>query len=165
MRWSIFAPTAVALSLFGLATLATPLLAQTELNGAWTYVEVSGHDSEGDWQWKPVQPSLYIFLDGYYSIMYVRGSEARPLMAEEANRETITDEQMRSIFMPFVANSGTYEISGSTLTTRPMVALWPNFMEGGSLVFQYEIKEGMLMLRRQSLDEPGWWAAKLKRLR
>ncbi len=165
MRIRIAAFFGLAMFVLNYATLATPLCAQTELNGAWTYVEVSGHTSEGDWEWKPVQPSLYLFMDGHYSIMYVMGSESRPLMADDATREGITDEQMRSIFMPFVANSGTYQVTGSTLTTKPTVALWPNFMEGGSAEFRYAIENGMLILRRSNEAEGWWWTAKLRRLR
>ena len=70
---------------------------------------------------------------------------------------------MRSVFMSFVANSGTYEISGSTVTTKPMVALWPNFMEGGSREYQHAIENGMLVL---TAEGEGWrWTAKLRRLR
>jgi len=163
MRWRISIRSTVALAVFGCVAAATPLLAQTKLNGAWSVVETSGHTAAGDWESDPVQPSLFIFMDGYYSVMYVSGSEARPLMADDATRENITEEQVRSVFMSFVANSGTYEISGSTVTTKPMVALWPNFMEGGSREYQHAIENGMLVL---TAEGEGWrWTAKLRRLR
>jgi len=164
MRWTIIT-RAVTFSVLGCLTVTTPLPAQSDLNGAWSIVEMSGHNAEGDWESNPVQPSLYIFMDGYYSIMLVSGSEARPLMAEDATRASITDEEMRSIFMQFIANSGTYEVSGSTVTTKPMVALWPNFMEGGSSQFQYVIDDGMLVLSDEDEDQGWWWTAKLERLR
>ena len=43
------------------------------------------------------------------------------------------------VFGRILANSGTYEVSGSTFTTRPMVAKNPNFMSGGSLTYTFEI--------------------------
>jgi hypothetical protein len=67
-------------------------------------------------------------------------------MADDADRGTITDEQIRSIFMPFIANSGTYELDGSKLITRPTVALWPNFMTGGSATYEYKIDGATLLL-------------------
>jgi hypothetical protein len=164
MRVRIWTSAVVACFLLSWVA-AAPLLAQAELNGAWALVEVSGHGAEGDWEWDPVQPSLYIFMDGYYSIMLVSGSEARPLMPDDANRESITDEQMRSIFMTFIANSGTYEISGDVLATKPMVALWPNFMEGGSDAVTFRIESGMLIFSYENEDEGWWWTAKLERLR
>ncbi|MFQ5678756.1 MAG: hypothetical protein ACE5HP_04790 [Gemmatimonadota bacterium] len=122
------------------------VVAQGDLIGVWRAVERSGTGPDGEWKDETIQPSLYIFADGYYSIMFVGGNEARPLQAEDATRETLTDEQMRSIFMTFVANSGTYEVDGSSLTVRPIVALWPNYMEGGSTTYAYEVGENELVL-------------------
>jgi hypothetical protein len=133
------------------------------LNGAWEGVETWGENAEGEWKIDHVQPMLYLFLDGYYSIMYVAGDEARPLMPDDADRESISTEQMRSIFMRFIANSGTYEINGSTLTTDPMVALWPNFMESGSGTYEVDMQDGMLLLTTRGED---WWMTfKLRWLR
>ena len=154
---------AIAAAFVLVCTSTTPLLGPAELNGAWKMAEASGYTAEGEWESNPVQPGLYIFQDGYYSIMYVRGSEARPLMAEDATRVSITDEQMRSIFMPFVANSGTYEVDGSTLVTKPMVALWPNFMEGGEATYTYGVEGNDLHLSAKGED---WeWKIRLERLR
>ncbi|MDR8389582.1 lipocalin-like domain-containing protein [Aliifodinibius sp. S!AR15-10] len=141
----------------------TNVWAQDDLNGAWQATEAWGNNSEdGDWELKDLQPSLYIFLDGYYSIMLVTGEKARPLMKKDATRSSISDEEMRSIFMPFIANSGTYEVKGSSITTKPMVALWPNFMEGESDTFQYRFENDMLVLSDEGED---WnWTAKFKRL-
>lgn len=80
--------------------------------------------------------------------MYVRGNEPRPLMADDANWSTLTEEQMRSIFMPFIANSGTYELDGSKLIIRPIVALDPSFMIGGSATHEYKIDGDTLWLTR-----------------
>ena len=57
-------------------------------------------------------------------------------------------EQLRSVCSGafFSANSGTYEVSGSSLTTRPMVAKWPNFMDGGSAWSTYRVEGGYLHL-------------------
>lgn len=150
-------------TLVAVAVSAGPLSAQTKLDGAWKIVEASGHNSKGDWTWSPVQPSLFLFLDGYYSIMLVRGDKPRPLMADTATRGNITEAEMRSIFTPFNANSGTYKVSGSTVTTKPMVALWPNFMESGSASYDYRIEDGMLILTEKG---EGWGQTiKLSRLR
>jgi len=45
----------------------------------------------------------------------------------------------------FIANSGTYEISESILTTRPVMAKNPNFMTGShSAVHSYRIEADSL---------------------
>jgi hypothetical protein len=112
---------------------------------------------------KNPQPSLYIFANKYYSTMYVSGDKPRPLMANDANRDTITDEEMRSIFLPFIANAGTYELSGTKLTTHPIVALWPNFMAGGSATYEFKI-EGDTMWLTQTYDSGARLELKLGRL-
>jgi len=126
---------------------AAPLMAQSELNGAWQAVDVRGHNPEdGDWKTDSIQPSLYLFHNGHYSMMYITGNESRPLLPDGYTRETLTNEQLRSTLIPFVANSGTYEIDGATLSTKPIVALIPNFMEGGSAAYTYRIEGDRLIL-------------------
>jgi len=165
MRSRISTRIAIALCLLGGTAVATPLLAQSELNGVWTFVEVSGHNTDGEWEWNPVQPSLYIFMDGYYSMVQVNGNEPRPLMPDGTTWDNMTEEQFRSVCSTavFSANSGTYEVSGSSLTTKPMVAKWPAFMEGGSASFSFSVKDDVLTLMREG---DGWSRkAELQRLR
>ena len=144
---------------------ATDVAEQSPLNGAWETVGMSGTNADGDdWKLEHVQPSLYVFQDGYYSEMLVQGNEARPLMADDATRESLTDEEIRSMFMTFIANSGTYEVEGSSVTTRPMVALWPNFMEGGFYTFTYRMEGEWLYLSGERDIYGGAYTQKLRRL-
>ncbi len=141
----------LALVLFsGLLALPAIVTAQNDLLlGAWKQTEYSFTSTDTSFTIKSPQPSLHIFGTKYYSFMYVTGNEPRPLM-DDWNRYTLTDEQMRSAFMPFVANSGTYELDGSKLTTRPIVALSPNFMTGGFTTYEYKIDGATLLLTRTS---------------
>ena len=51
-----------------------------------------------------------------------------------------TDEEKVASWETFIANSGSYEATGSTLTTRPMVAKSANLMAGGGpLTMTYEV--------------------------
>ncbi len=155
----------LALVLFsGLLALPAIVTAQNDLLlGAWKQTEYSFTSTDTSFTIKSPQPSIHIFGTKYYSFMYVTGNEPRPLMADDANRSTITDEQMRSIFMPFIANSGAYELDGTNLTTRPTVALWPNFMTDGSATYEYKIDGATLLLTGTS--DPGTkWQYKLTRL-
>jgi hypothetical protein len=143
-----------------------PADAQEWLNGSWVIVESWGeNDQSGEWQYENPQPSLFIFLDGYYSIALVRGNEPRPLMPEGATWDNMTEEQLRSVCSGavFSANAGTYEVDGSSLTTKPMVAKWPNLMEGGSNTYVFEM-EGDL-LRLTSSGDGSIWNARLRRAR
>lgn len=151
-------------SLMTFAVGVCPLAAQQSLQGSWTIVENWGHDTEaGEWRNENVQPSLYIFLDGHYSIAKVNGDQARPLVAEDATRASLTAEQAASVWLLYTSNSGTYETTSSTLTTHPTVALWPNFMEGGSETFTFEVEGDELLLSQTG--EGFSWNARLRRLR
>lgn len=142
-------------------TVAT---AQGALEGVWKIVEASGTNAEGDWTTQNVQPSLYMFMDGYYSMLLVRGDEPRPLIPEGTTWETMTLEQYRSVCSGefFSANSGTYEVDGASLIVKPVVAKWPNFMDGGSAVYTFRIEDGNLHLSQDS--DGATWHATLSRL-
>ena len=152
----------------GVELLVNPALvsAQSDLHGTWKIVEASGFNTiQGDWKVDTVQPSLYIFVDGYYSIIQVNGSESRPLMPEGTTWATMTEDQLRSVCSSnaFTANSGTYEINGTSVTTRPSVAKWPNYMEGGSTTYSYGLDNGILSLFTEG--EGYNFSLKLSRLR
>ena len=129
-----------------------PLTAQAQgsaLQGAWQTTEVSFTSPDSSWTETSPQPSLTIFAEQHYSIMFVPGTEPRSLFAgDEATFGSFepTDAEKLAAYDSFIANSGTYQVSGSTLTTQPMVAKNPNFMSGGSLVFTYQIEGDTLRL-------------------
>ncbi len=151
---------------FGLQINSGLVWAQVDLNGAWERVEVSRHNADGDRTLDTVQPSLYLFQDGYYSIMLVRGNDPRPLMPEGTTWDSMTEEQLRSVCSSavFSAHSGTYEVSGSSLTTKPMIAKWPNYMEeGASATYTYRVDGDMLYISGDR--RVGTFMEKLRRLR
>jgi len=91
------------------------------LDGVWRLVEVTSTNDEGT-NTNPVeQPNLTIFTDGHYATLNVFGDEARAQLSDDP-----TDEQVLAAWRPFNANAGTYEVSGSDLTTTVVVAKSPN---------------------------------------
>ena len=119
------------------------------LEGAWKYVEFSTTSPDTTSTITSPQPSLYIFLKQHYSIMFVPGSEPRQLFSGDEptlGSAEPTDAEKLASWDSFIANSGTYELTDSTLTTRPMVAKNPNFMSGGSLTYTYQIEGDTLRL-------------------
>lgn len=95
------------------------LLAQqpgTAILGSWRVVEVSG-GAEGS-NAHP-QPGLFMFTGKHYSIMRVTGVKPRPKFA--SNNVATGPEKIAS-YDGLFAQSGTYEVSGSTVITRPIVA-------------------------------------------
>jgi len=113
---------------------------EPSLKGAWRITEFSTTSPDTSITNSAPQPSLFVFLDGHYSSMYVPGDEPRQLFAGDqvvVGTEEPTEAEKIAAFDSFIANSGTYEVTGSTLTTRPIVAKNPNFMAGGSLSYTY----------------------------
>ena len=124
--------------------------------GAWSVTGFSGADADGNpLSTASPQPSLYLFVDGHYSVMYaseetttVPRSQARQLYAD-GNWPPSTqpaDADKIASYDSFIANSGTYEISGSSVTTDPIIAKDPNFMTAGSVTFEFEVVGDTLTL-------------------
>jgi len=118
------------------------------LVGAWRVTDMRTTSPDGSVTMSNPQPGLYIFTETHYSMMYVPSEEPRPLDAGDIpmlGSLNPTDEEKVASWETFIANSGTYELSGDTLTTRPMVAKSANLMAaGGPLTMSYEVMGDML---------------------
>jgi len=117
------------------------------IEGVWkvTEIVITGANASNS---ANVQPSLFIFSQQHYSLMYVPGNKPRALYKAQEP----TNEEKISAFDSLIANTGTYEISGSTLTIHPIVARNPNFMAGGSDKYQFRIEGTTLTLTEKSTD-------------
>jgi hypothetical protein len=92
--------------------------------------------------------------------MYVRGNEPRKLHAGFGLGYEATDAEKIESYGSFIANSGTYEISGSQLTTRPTVAKNPNYMAYQSSTFEYRLEGKTLWIISKRTVEGHWTFAK-----
>ena len=79
---------------------------------------------------KNLQPNLYIFTRGHYSIVSVTSDKPRPNQPQDLAKATAAE--LNATWGPFVAHSGTYEVKGEILTLRPIVAKNPTVMTPGS---------------------------------
>jgi len=109
------------------------------LVGAWLIVETTVSTPDGTATDENPQPGLYIFTERHFSNMIVP-REARELFSEER-----TDEERLVAYDNFIADSGTYELTESLLTTDNIIAKVPNAMDGG---FPY----------RYTLDATRWFS-------
>jgi hypothetical protein len=100
------------------------------IRGAWKLTQVTRTGPSAVSNGNP-QPSLYLFTAKHYSIMSVNSEQPRPSVGRGEVPQATAD-QLRAMWDPFTANSGTYEISGDTLTTHPMVAKNPGVMVSGN---------------------------------
>ena|SRR5438477_4391915 len=121
--------------------------AKKPIEGVWKVTEIAVTGANASSNANP-QPSVFIFAQQHYSMMYVPGNKARTLYKADAP----TNEEKIAAFDSFIANTGTYEISGSTLTIHPAVARNPNFMAGGLDKYQYRIEGTTLTLTEKSTD-------------
>lgn len=98
-----------------------------QLQGVWKAAEVvvpATNANEKGTSISP-QPGLLIFTKGYYSGMAVTGDKPRTAVAPAKDASNLTDAEKIARYEqwgPFIANAGTYEIKGSTLTMNRMVA-------------------------------------------
>lgn len=79
------------------------------------------------------QPGLLIFTKGYYSSTLVTGGQARPAVEPPKDTRNLTDAEKLARYeqwRAFAANAGTYELKGTTIIRRPVVAKNPNVMDG-----------------------------------
>ena len=108
------------------------------------------------------QPGLIIFTKGYYSLLAVRRSQPRTAVAPAKDPQKLTDDEKIARYeewSEFTANSGTYEIKGSTIIRHPIVAKSVNVMTTGTPINSYEFKmEGdntLWLSTTRSTTEPG----------
>ncbi len=113
--------------------------------------------AQGKWEgvWKPtevtltgpnartittVQPGLVIVTKNHYSIVAISGEKPRPDLPQKA-----TDAQKVATWTPFAANAGTYEVKGTTVTQRPIVAKDP-FPSGFFITSEFKIEGNTLTI-------------------
>lgn len=127
------------------APSSSPATPSNELVGVWSLVAVDPGD--GSPLIDPSQPGLYIFADEHYSAVFVPGPEPRMKAAVSFQP---TDEEMIEEYETIIVNTGTYEISGSTVTFRPILAKSPGFV-GGHQMSTFRISGDTLVLTQDML--------------
>jgi hypothetical protein len=109
--------------LFGVC--GTNVLAQNAkratLEGVWKVTEVVVTGA-GAYTTTSPQPSVFIFAKNHYSFLWVMGNQPRALYKTQPP----TDEEKLAAFDSLNAGAGTYEVNGSTVTFRHIVAKGPN---------------------------------------
>ena len=98
------------------------------LEGAWRVTEVVTTGAIGRTLGTP-QPGLLLFTGGYYSYTLVTSDQPRPIPP----RGLANVEDMLDVWSPFTANAGTFEVSGNSMTRRPVVAKSPDAMAPGGV--------------------------------
>ncbi len=120
------------------------------LQGVWSLT--ASDNGDGSPVIDPSQPGLYIFVEGYYSGVYAPGAE--PRVPAEITFQPTADEMVAQ-HASIIVNTGTYEISGSTVTFRPIIAKSPGFV-GGHATAEFRVDGDMLTLSwQETIGEDG----------
>ncbi|HXK07949.1 MAG TPA: hypothetical protein VMS37_36485 [Verrucomicrobiae bacterium] len=136
-----------------LAVTAGLLLGQTRspLAGVWQVVERSTSGPNAATNSNP-QPGLFLFTEKHYSIVYDHSDAPRP----DVDFSTASDAEKLAVLMPMQAQSGTYEISGTTVTLHPVVVMITRYLHSRyspKFTFQVEGKT-LVMTQIQSPNGP-----------
>ena len=121
---------------------------ENTLEGVWRIVQAHSVDSEGQTTDGYAQTSVVIFTTGHYSFVWTFGSETR---APAAERWNATDAEKIDAYNSIIVNTGTYELTGSTIVTRPISAKSQEFTGGGYSDYEYRIEGDTLHLTGTSL--------------
>lgn len=119
---------------------------KSPLEGAWQVVDVRFGNDRDDGTLR-AQPGQFIFTPTRYAAVWVTQTEPR---TQSVSHFQPTPDEIIAHYRSVAANSGTYEVSGSRITIRPIVAKLPDFA-GGQLTYEYRIERDMLFL--ESVEE------------
>ena len=123
---------------------------RSPLEGVWELRDLTFAKPPADPVTKPT--GLVIFSGNHYSVIYLSNS-ARTAMSQPEFAKATAD-QVRAIWGPLTANSGTFTISGNMLTTRAKVAKNPAFMSPTAFVEQtFTLKGDTLTLTATKHDQ------------
>ena len=139
----------IAIKLFMLLSVCgSTSFAQTggrsTLEGVWKVTEVVVTGA-GAYTTSAPQPSVFIFAKNHYSFLWVMGDTPRALYKTQPP----TNEEKLEAFDLLNAGAGTYEVSGSTVTFRHIVAKGPN---AAYIAEQFNIQGDTLTLNWVSSD-------------
>jgi hypothetical protein len=112
--------------------------------GVWKVTQLLSRVPGENWTTVSPQQSLYIFTKHHYSYMYTLGKGARPLFAGDPNKPT--DAEMVTAYRTFVAATGTYVLSGPTLTFNSTIMKNPNETVGKSFIYTVQLNGDVLQM-------------------
>ncbi len=114
--------------------------AEDALNGVWKIEEFTTESGQNPGTFTDLPPNVYIFTDGHYSIMSI--GDDRP---DFQPGDDVSDEDTIAAFNSFIGQSGSYEVSGSTITVQIIAARVPGVV-GGTGEIEYRLEGDTLYL-------------------
>lgn len=151
------APLAAAALLFA-SGLCAEESGRAPLEGVWRIVEVRSVGPNGERVVSDPPPSLLIFSARHYSMVWNPRSQPRD---DFENSFRPSDAEKIAAYDTLAVNTGTYELEGSQLVTRPVVSRVPDF-SGGVARYEYRLSGDELSLNlleeysREGAEHPLW---------
>jgi hypothetical protein len=127
------------------------------IQGVWQTVEVkiAGATPRTITVPKP-GPWLTIFTAKHYSRTEVQAEAPRPILADAAKA---TADELRTVWGPVVAEAGTYDVSGNTITMHPLVSKSPAAMASGAFIISSYQLNGETLTIAQQRNQSGPYAS------
>ena len=114
------------------------------IQGAWRVVEVTIPGPQPRTIAFSDRPNLTIITPRHYSRVEVQADGPRPLLADAAKA---TADELRAVWGPFVAEAGTYDVTGDLITMRPIASKNPAVMGPGVFItYSYKLQGDSLIL-------------------
>jgi hypothetical protein len=139
----------VVVAVLALSGIALTGQSKPSIQGVWRIAERTTTGPNGTTNKNP-QPSLYIFTGKHYSLVSLTGDKPRSVLPLAPANTKLTDADMVAIYRDWqavTANSGTYEVKGSTLALRPIVAKSSAVMANKSgLAYEFKLDGSNLTL-------------------
>jgi hypothetical protein len=142
----------LAIAAFSLVLLtAVETTAQSKgdsIQGVWRIVEASVTGAAARTIPFGDRPNLTIITAKHYSRVEVQADGPRPVVADVAKA---TADELRAVWGPFVAETGTYEVTpGGLVTMRPIASKNPAVMGPGVFItYAYKLDGNTLSLTQQ----------------
>ena len=113
----------LVVAVLSLAGLTVHAQNKSSIQGVWRIAEVTTTGPNAATNKAP-RPGVYIFTARHYSMVRdtTTGTTTRPAIKDVAN---VTAAEALATFNPFMAQTGTYEVKGDTLSVIPIVAKVP----------------------------------------
>ena len=156
----------VVVAVLGLTSVVVFGQAKPSIQGVWRVQErvITGENPSST---TTPQPGIYIYTARHYSVVQIPGTSPRPQVPPVKVAGKPTDAERIAIYpqwLQFNASSGTYEIKGTTLTTKPMVAKNESVMVGPGMTYTFKLDGNTLWLTQKSQDGKTTTQTRLTRL-
>ena len=126
-----------------------------KLEGVWTVVEIIFEYKDSTQIISNPQPGIWIFSEEYYSATWTLSAEERKPYQQAFNP---TSDEIIAAYSSIVVNTGTYELTDTTLTTYPVVSRVPAF-SGGKAIYELKGDSDVIFLTiKEEYSKTGEWA-------